>query len=67
MDGCEQRCGCWDLNSGPLEAAISALFFFFKDLFIIIYKYTVAVFRHNRKGRQISLRVVVSHQVVVGI
>jgi hypothetical protein len=42
-------------------------FFFFKDLFIIIYKYTVAVFRHNRKGRQISLRVVVSHQVVVGI
>ena len=31
-----------------------------KDLFIIIHKYTVAVFRHTRRGRQISLRVVVS-------
>jgi hypothetical protein len=19
MDGCEPQCGCWDLNSGPLE------------------------------------------------
>ena len=19
MDGCELPCGCWDLNSGPLE------------------------------------------------
>jgi hypothetical protein len=19
MDGCESPCGCWDLNSGPLE------------------------------------------------
>jgi hypothetical protein len=26
-----------------------------KDLFIIICKYTVAVFRHSRRGRQISL------------
>jgi hypothetical protein len=32
-----------------------------KDLFIIINKYTVAVFR------QISLQVVVSHHVVAGI
>jgi hypothetical protein len=38
-----------------------------KDLFIIINKYTVAVFRHTRKGRQISLRVVVSHHVVARI
>jgi hypothetical protein len=43
-------------------------FFFFKDLFIfIIYKYTVAVFRHSRRGSQISLRMVVSHHVVAGI
>jgi hypothetical protein len=36
------------------------LFFFFlkKDLFIIIYKYTVGVFRHARRGHQISLQVV---------
>ena len=25
-------------------------FFFFKDLFIIIHKYTVAVFRHTEEG-----------------
>jgi hypothetical protein len=39
---------------------------FFKDLFITC-KYTVAVFRHTRRGRQISLQVVVSHHVVAGI
>jgi hypothetical protein len=37
------------------------------DLFIIIHKYTVAVFRLTRRGRQISLWVVVSHHVVAGI
>ena len=29
--------------------------------------YTVAVFRHSKRGRQISLRMVVSHHVVAGI
>jgi hypothetical protein len=38
-----------------------------KDLFIIIHKYTVADFIHTRRGRQISLQVVVSHHVVAGI
>jgi hypothetical protein len=42
------------------------LFFFFKDLFIVC-KYTVAVFRHTRRGHQISFQVVVSHHVVAGI
>jgi hypothetical protein len=42
-------------------------FFFFKDLFIIICKYIVAVFRHTRRGSQILLRMVVSHHVVAGI
>jgi hypothetical protein len=37
-----------------------------KDLFIIINKYIVAVFRHTRKGHWISLQVVVSHHVVAG-
>jgi hypothetical protein len=36
-------------------------------LFIIIYKHTVAVFRHTRRGCQISLPVVVSHRVVARI
>jgi hypothetical protein len=35
-------------------------------LFIIISKYTVAVFRLTRRGHQISLHMVVSHHVVVG-
>ena len=43
------------------------LFFLFKDLFIVICKYTIAVFRHTRRGRQISLQVIVSHHVVAGI
>jgi hypothetical protein len=36
-----------------------------KDLFIV-HKHTVADFRHTRRGCQISLRVVVSHYVVLG-
>jgi hypothetical protein len=40
-------------------------FFLKKDLFIIC-KYTVAVFRHSRRGRQISLQMVVNHHVVAG-
>jgi hypothetical protein len=40
---------------------------FFKDLFTNICKYTVAVFRHSRRGSQILLRMVVSHHVVAGI
>jgi hypothetical protein len=55
-----------------LYAVISHLFIYlfiylFKDLFIILCKYTVAVFRHTRRGSQISLRMVVSHHVVAGI
>ena len=34
-----------------------------KDLFIIICKYTVAVFRHTRRRHQIPLQMVVSHHV----
>jgi hypothetical protein len=42
-------------------------FFFFKIYLFIICKYTVAVFRHSRRGSQISLGMVVSHHVVAGI
>jgi hypothetical protein len=38
-----------------------------KDLFIIINKHIVAVFKHTRRGCQILLQVVVSHQMVAGI
>jgi hypothetical protein len=43
------------------------LFFFLKIYLFIICKYTVAVFRHSRRGRQILLQMVVSHHVVAGI
>jgi hypothetical protein len=41
--------------------------FFLKIYLFIICKYTVAVFRHSRRGRQILLQMVVSHHVVAGI
>jgi hypothetical protein len=40
------------------------LSFLFKIYLFIICKYTVAVFRHSRRGHQISLQMVVSHHVV---
>jgi hypothetical protein len=49
-----------NLNSGPCLLRP-------KDLFIIMTKYTVAVFRHTRRGRQISLWMVVSHHVVAKV
>ena len=45
----------------------SDFFFLIKDLFIIISKYTLAVFRHTRNGHQISLVMGVSHHVAAGI
>jgi hypothetical protein len=42
-------------------------YFFLKIYLFIICKYTVAVFRHSRRGRQILLQMVVSHHVVAGI
>jgi hypothetical protein len=39
---------------------------FFKIYLFIICKYTVAVFRHSRRGHRIILQMVVSHHVVTG-
>jgi hypothetical protein len=77
-DSYEPLSGCWELNLGPLLApvnparsgrlhSLSPCSLWPKDLFIIINKYTIAVFRRTRRGHQISLRVVVSHHVVAGI
>jgi hypothetical protein len=52
--------------SYPLSHLTSPRILFYIYLFIIC-KYTVVVFRHTRRGRQISLRMVVSHHVVAGI
>jgi hypothetical protein len=51
----------WTILSGITEI------FFLKIYLFIICKYTVAVFRHTRRGHQISLQMVVSHHVVAGI
>jgi hypothetical protein len=70
-------------DSGPLEEQPVLFFFrkkewkegrkegerehnFLKYLFYI-YEYTVAVFKHTRRGRPISLQMVVRHHVVAGI
>ena len=38
----------------------------FKTYLFIVYKYTVAVFRHTRRGHQISLQMVVNHLSLLG-
>jgi len=40
---------------------------FFVNLFSVYVEYTVAVFRHTRRGYQIPLQMAVSHHVVAGI
>ena len=41
--------------------------FFFKICLFYVYEYTVAIFRHTRRGHQIPLQMVVSHHVIAGI
>jgi hypothetical protein len=62
---CAGFCVAW--SSPKLTFQLLFFFFFFLNLFIIICKYTVAVFRHTRRGSQILLKVVVSHHMVAGI
>jgi hypothetical protein len=51
---------------GELEQRMFS--FSFLNIHLLLYtKYTVADFRHTRRGRQISLWVVVSHHVVARI
>ena len=63
--GCEPSYDCWELNIGPLLALANPTCA--GQRLIYYYKFTVAVFRHTRRGHQISLWVVVSHHVVAGI
>ena len=51
-----------------LIAQAKILSIFLRFFFIYYYsKYTVAIFRHTRRGSQILLQMVVSHHVVAGI
>jgi hypothetical protein len=47
-DGCEPSRSCWELNSGPLLDWAPSLQP--KDSFIVVCKYTVAVFRHQKRS-----------------
>jgi hypothetical protein len=55
--------------SDRLVVSRQLLFFFliFKIYLFILYKYTIADFRHPRRGHQVILQMIVSHYVVAGI
>jgi hypothetical protein len=59
------------LSGKKIKNILLFYFFFLIFIYLFIYlficKYTVAVFRHSRRGHQILLQVVVSHHVVGGI
>jgi hypothetical protein len=55
------------LRKSRAHTAITGFLFLFKIYLFIICEYIVAVFRHTRRGRQISLQVVVSYHVVAGV
>ena len=54
-------------NHSVAKGYLELTLFFFKIYLFIICKYTVAVFRHSRRGSHVSLWMVVSHHVVAGI
>jgi hypothetical protein len=55
----------WRLTRATVANFLFVFLVLFKGLFHV-YEYTVAVFRHIRKGHRIPLQIVVSHHVVVG-
>jgi hypothetical protein len=57
----------WYFLLSLADTIIHMQIIFLKIYLFIICKYTVAVFRHSRRGRQILLQMVVSHHVVAGI
>jgi hypothetical protein len=60
--------GGWSLPALLGWKEVTNIYMYFLKIYLcIICKYTVAVFRHSRRGQQISLRMVVSHHVVAGI
>ena len=72
-DGCEPICGCWELNSGPMEEQAMLLTsepslqplakIFFLRFIYYLYNFLPP---HARGGCQIFLQMVCSHHVVAG-
>jgi hypothetical protein len=59
-----EHCFSYD-NSDIVYQSILSVIFILKKLFYV-YVYTVTVFRHTRRGHQVTLQMVVSHHVVAG-
>jgi hypothetical protein len=56
-----------DVEAGDRTWGLAIFFFFFFKIYLFyVYEYTIAVFRHSRRGRQITLQMVVSHHVGAG-
>ena len=55
-------------NRGSSIVGPILFFFFLKRLIYVfyVYEYTIALFRHTRRGHRILLQMVVSHHVVAG-
>jgi hypothetical protein len=62
VDGCEPPCGCWELNSDPLEEqsvlltfepSLQPIIFYFYflhfSIHFYVYEYTVTVFKHQKR------------------
>jgi hypothetical protein len=59
----------WLLLLSIRRASIATMFsflFFLKIYLFYVYEYTIAVFRHTRRGHWIPLQMVVSHHVGAG-
>jgi hypothetical protein len=64
---CNFHFSCFIFILTLVTEEIILFYFFLKIYLFIICKYTVAVFRHTRRGSHILLWMVVSHHVVAGI
>jgi len=62
----QRRIPCLNVKKTTFVFCERTFSFFFNIYLFIIYKYTVAVFRHTKRGHQIPLQIVVSHHVGAG-
>jgi hypothetical protein len=61
---CVCVCACVCVCVCVCVCAVLPGFFFFKMYLFYACEYTVAIFRHTRRGHRIPLQIVVSHHVV---
>jgi hypothetical protein len=66
MESTGRKLCLWGYCDLGLQCFLSLLLFVLKIYLFTICEYTVAVFRHTRRGHLISLQMVVSHHVNSG-